>query len=211
MNPSAPTNPQADNILDSDRPLKDLIPLFPDKIAAYGYYAQYMTRRFATADPHCADCGRQCDDPPSAFTWRANLHTTKTVLLTFLFNLVALLASSIYSRWMVVQFTTFHRLCPQCQHRHRNHGIIAAVLEKVLFAALILLLILAVPAVIFSFALPFIDPKATWVALAGAAVGIGLLTLVVRGFEACRKLLIPPALRRIGRPPFFLLTLSKTA
>src|SRR5258708_37628067 len=110
-------NPHADNIIERGQPLKEVVPVFPTKIAAYEYFARSMTQRFASADSHCARCGRDCELPPLSFTWRANLHTTKTVLLSFLFSALALFAAHLYSRWVVVQFTTFHRLCSDCQRR----------------------------------------------------------------------------------------------
>jgi hypothetical protein len=201
------TNPQADNLIESGRPLKEIVPIFPTKIAAYEYFARSMTRRFALPDSYCAMCGRMGETSPVMFIWRANVHTTKTVLLSFLFTALALFAAQLYSRWEVVQFITFHRLCPQCQHQHRTRNTVASVLHKALFAMLMLLLFLTVPLVIFLFAMPFIAPEGTWLMLTGSLVGVGLIALVVWGFEICRKSVIPHSLRQIGRFPFFLFAL----
>jgi uncharacterized membrane protein YeiB len=205
------TNPQADSMIESGRPLKEVVPIFPTKIATYEYFARSMTQRFASPDSHCVMCGRDSDAPPIRFTWRANVHTTKTVLLSFLFTVIALFAAHLYSRWVVIEFTTFHRLCPQCQRRHRLRRIIVGILRNVLFAMLILVLLLTVPMVIFTFAAPFIEPRGTLLMLAGAAVGIGLLAFVISCFEKCRTSLIPHSLRQIGRFPFSLYDLRKTA
>jgi hypothetical protein len=203
------TNSQADSLIEKGRPLKELVPLFPDKVTAYEYFARGMTGRFASPDTYCAACGRTCDGPPMAFTWRANLHTAKTVIISFLFSALALFAAHLYSRWVVVQFTTFHQLCPECQRRHRIQSVIVGVLHKVLFAILMLLLFLTVPVIVFAFAVPFIAPEGIWVTLAGAVIGVGLLVLVAQGFEACRKSLIPKSLRQIGQFPFSLYALQR--
>jgi hypothetical protein len=205
------TNPQADSMIESGQPLKEVVPIFPTKIAAYEYFARSMTRRFALPDSHCVMCGRDSDAPPVRFTWRANVHTTKTVLLSFLFTALALFAAHLYSRWVVIEFATFHRLCPDCQRRHRSRSIVIGITHKVLFALLVLLLFLTVPLIIFFVAMPFIAPEGTWPFLALSVVGIGLLALVMWAFEACRRSLIPHSLRQIGRFPFFLYDLHKTA
>ena len=205
------TNPQADSMIESGQPLKELVPLFPTKSAAYEYFARSMTQRFASPDSHCAMCGRDCEAPPVGFTWRANVHTTKTVFLSFLFTSLALAAGHLYSRWVVIEFTTFHRLCPQCQRGHRSRSAVVEFLRYLLFIALMLLLFLTVPLIVFAFAVPFIGLDGAWWLLAGAVVGVGLLTLVVRGFEVCRRLLIPHSLRQIGRFPFMLHAVRKMA
>jgi hypothetical protein len=205
------TNTQTDNMIESGRPLKEIVPLFSDRIAAYQYFAGKMAKSFATPNSNCVECGRECDAPPVGFTWRANLHTTETIVLSFLFTILALFAAHLYSRWVVVEFTTFHRLCAQCQRRHRTRTIMVSFLRNVLFAALMLLLFLTVPVVVFLFAMPFIAPKAIWLPLVGAIIGIGLLIFVAQGFETCRKLLIPHSLRQVGRFPFYLFALRKTA
>jgi hypothetical protein len=204
------TNEQAERIIENGRPLKELVPLFPDKIAAYKYFANSMTRRFASPDSHCAMCGRQCETPPVRFTWRANVHTTKTILLSFLLTTLALLAAHLYSRWVVIEFTTFHRLCPDCQHRHRVRSVVVGVIHKGLFAILMLSLFVTVPLVVFLLVIPFIAPEGIWPMLAGSVVGVGLLAHLVWGFETCRRSLIPHSLRQIGRFPFFLCRLNKT-
>jgi ABC-type multidrug transport system permease subunit len=205
------TNLQADSMIESGRPWNEVAPLFPTKIAAYEYFARSMTRRFASPDSHCAMCGRDSDAPPVRFTWRANVHTTKTVLLSFLFTAIALFAAHLYSRWVVVEFATFHRLCPDCQRRHRFRSIVIGITHKVLFALLMLLLFLTVPLIIFFVAMPFIAPEGTWRFLALSVIGVGLLALVMWAFEACRRSLIPHSLRQIGRFPFVLYDLHKTA
>ena len=205
------TNPQADSMIESGRPWNEVAPLFPTKIAAYEYFARSMTHRFASADSHCAMCGRQCDTVPVAFTWRANLHTTKTVLLSFLITAMAIFGNHIYSRWVVVQCTTFHRLCPDCRRRHRTRRLAAAVLHKLLFAVLILLVFLTVPSIIFLFVAIFAAPEVRWLMLGISFVGVALLGLVAWSFELCRRILIPGPLRQIGRFPFFLYGLRDTA
>src|SRR2546429_10033037 len=120
------SNLQADTMIESGQPLKEVVPIFPTKVAAYEYFARSMTQRFASAETCCAACGKLCEATPFAFTWRANLHTTKTVLLSFLFTALALFAHHLYSRWVVVEFTTFHRLCALCRRRHRNRSIAVA-------------------------------------------------------------------------------------
>jgi hypothetical protein len=203
------TNLQADSMIEGGQPLKEIISIFPTKIAAYEYFARSMTRRFALPDSHCVMCGRNSDEPPVRFTWRANVHTTKTVFLSFLFTAIALFAAQFYSRWVVIEFATFHRLCPDCQRRHRSRSIVIGVTHKVLFALLMLLLFLTVPMITFLVAMPFIAPEGTWFMLAGSVAGVSLLALVLWAFETCRKLLIPQSLRQIGRFPFFLYDLSK--
>jgi hypothetical protein len=203
------SNPRADGLIESGRPLRELALAFPTKVSAYEYFAQSMTRRFASPDSHCVMCGQACEESPIGFTWRANLHTTKTVVLSFLITAVAVFAHHLYSRWVVVEFTTFHRLCPQCQRRHRTRGIVVSVWHKVLFAILVLLLCLTVPVVIFLAAMPFIAPEGIPVTLGLAVIGVGLLALVLLGFEACRKALIPHSLRQIGRFPFSIHAIHK--
>src|SRR6266540_3508355 len=179
------SNLQADTFIEVGRPLREVVPMFPSKTAAYEYFARSMTQRFASADLHCADCGQPCDAAPIGFTWRANVHTARTILVSFLLTAVSILAHHLYTRWVVVEFTTFHRMCAQCQSRHRMRGITGGVLQKVLFAVLMLLLFVTVPAVVFLVAMPFIAPKGIWLALVGTATGVGLLALVTWGFEAC--------------------------
>jgi len=205
------TNPQADSMIESGRPWNEVAPLFPTKIAAYEYFARSMTFRFASPDSHCAMCGRQCDTVPIAFTWRANLHTTKTVLVSFLFTAIAIFAHHLYSRWIVVDFTTVHRLCPDCRRRHRARGVAVAVLHKLLFTALILLVFLTVPSIIFLFVAIFAAPEGRWLMLGISVVGVALLGLVMWSFEMCRRFLIPESLHQIGRFPFFLYGLRDTA
>jgi hypothetical protein len=198
------SNLQADSMFESGQPLKEVVTLFPTKIAAYEYFARNMTQRFASPDRSCASCGRQCEGQPLAFTWRANLHTTQTVLLSFLFTALAIFAHHLYSRWVVVEFTTFHRLCQSCRRRHRTRSIAVAVLHKVLFAVLMLLLFVTVPLVIFLFVAIVAAPEGTWMMLTGSVLGLALLGAVAWGFEACRRSLIPDSLRQIGQFPFFL-------
>jgi hypothetical protein len=203
-------NPQADSLIECGQPLKEMARLFPTKVEAYQYFASSMTRTWSSPDRHCCACGRACQEPPMRFTWRANLHTTKTVILSFLFTALALLAHHLYSRWIVVEFTTVHRMCLQCQRRRRIYVVFVAVLHKVLFAILILLLCLTVPAVVFLVAMPFLAPEGIRLFLPASIMGIGLIALVALGFEMCRRLLIPQPLRQVGRFPFFLCGLSKT-
>jgi hypothetical protein len=205
------TNPQADGMIESGQPLKDLVPIFPTKIAAYEYFARSMTRRFALPDSHCVMCGQDSDAPPVKFTWRANVHTTKTLLLSFLFTALALFAAHLYSRWVVIEFATFHRLCPDCQRRYRSRRIVVGITHKVLFALLMLLLFLTVPLIIFLVAMPFIAPEGARSFLAMSVVGVGLLAVVMWAFEGCRRSMIPHSLRKIGRFPFVLYGLQKTA
>jgi len=127
------SNLQADRIMSSGKPLKDSCSDVSAKTAAYEYFARSMTERFASADLNCAMCGQACEAASIAFTWRANLHTTKTVLVSFLFSALAILAHHLYSRWVVVEFTrTFHRLCPDCRRRHRARTVAVSVFHKVL-------------------------------------------------------------------------------
>ena len=155
------STPQADSLIESGQPLRSVASFFPTKVEAYEYFARSMTQRFASPDFHCAMCGRACEELPVSFRWRANLHTTKTVMLSFLITTVAIFAHHLYSRWVVVEFTTFHRLCPQCQHRQRIRSIVVSLLHKALFAVLVLLLCLTVPSVVFLAAMPFVAPEAT--------------------------------------------------
>jgi hypothetical protein len=201
---NAMTNPQVDSMIENGKSLKEVIPVFPTKIAAYEYYARYMTQRFASPDKCCVVCSRSCEDPPVKFSWRANIHTTKTVLLSFLFTALALFAAHLYSRWVVIEFATYHRLCPDCRRRHRLRSILIGIARKVLFTLLMLLLFLTVPLVVFLIAMPFIAPEITWPVLAIAVLGIGLLALNISGFEICRRSQIPHSLRQVGRIPFFL-------
>jgi hypothetical protein len=200
------TNPQADSMIESGQPLKEVVRIFPTKIAAYEYFARSMALRFASPDNHCAMCGRNTDAPPIRFTWRANVHTTKTVLLSFLFTAIALFAAHLYSRWVVVEFATFHRLCPDCQRRHRFRSIVIGITHKVLFALLMLLLFLTVPLLIFCVAMPFIAPEGAWLFLGLSIVGVSLLLLVLGAFEACRKSLIPTRFAKLdGSHLFFII------
>jgi hypothetical protein len=197
-------NPQADSLIEKGRPLKELAELFPDKVSACEYFARSMSARFSSPEPRCVMCHRTCDEAPVRFNWRANLHNVKTILLSFLYTALAIFAHHLYSRWIVVEFTTVHRLCASCQRRHRHRRVFMAILQKFLFVALILLLILTVPLVIFFFVAMFAAPEGIRVMLAGAVTGLGLLVLVAWAFEGCRKRLIPSSLRGIGRFPFFL-------
>ena len=205
------SNLQADRMIESGQPLKELVPIFPTKTAAYEYFARSMTQRFASAELVCAMCGQECEAPPIAFTWRANLHTAKTVLASFLFSALAILAHHLYSRWVVVEFTTFHRLCPHCSRRQRTRTVAVGILNKGLFSVLMLSLFLTVPLVIFLFVAIFAAPEGKRLMLTGSVVGATLVVLVVWGFEVCRKSLIPGSLRQIGRFPFFLYGLRDTA
>jgi hypothetical protein len=204
-------NHQADVLIESGRPLKELTPLFPSRILACEYFARSMSLRFNSPESCCVLCRQNCDLPPVAFIWRANLHNAKTILLSFLLTAVGIFASFVYSRWVVVEFTTFHRLCTSCQLRLRFRSTYIGVLQKALFAVLMLLLFLTVPVVIFFFVAIFGAPEGMRKTLAGGIIGMGFLVLVGWGFEACRKAMIPPSLRLIGRFPFFLRGIRKAA
>jgi hypothetical protein len=201
---------QADNMIENGRPWKDIFVLFPTKIIAYQYFAKHMSQRFGTPESFCAMCRQPCNAPPIQIAWKANLHPAKTVLLSFLLSAITVLASSLYSRWVVVGFVTVHRLCLPCQRRQRVRSIVIAILQKALFTALILLLFLTVPMVVFLFAVSFIAPKALIPLTVGLIAGLGLLAFITWGFNACRKAIIPQSLRQIGRFPFFLYELRKT-
>jgi hypothetical protein len=198
------SNLQADRMIENGAPLKELVPLFPAKNSAYEYFARTMTERFASADAHCAGCGRECATAPIAFTWRANLHTAKTVLVSFLLSALAIFAHHLYARWVVVEFTTVHRLCPHCRRRHRVRTVAASILHNVLFALMMMLLLLTVPLVIFLFAAIFVAPEGRKLTFAGSVLGIAMLGLVAWGFELCRTSVIPGSLRKVGRFPFYL-------
>jgi hypothetical protein len=185
--------------------------MFPTRIAAYEYFARSMTQRFASADRCCAGCGDPCEASPLAFTWRANLHTTKTVLLSFLLTALTIFAHHLYSHWVVIEFTTFHRLCSSCRRRHRTRSMALTIIHKVLFAVSILLLCLTVPLVIFLFVAIFAAPEGTWMILSGSVLGLALLGLVAWAFETCRRSAIPHSLSQIGQFPFFLYGLRDTA
>ncbi len=202
-------HPQADDMIESGRPWKDLFPLFPNKEAAYQYYGFNMFHRFNSPAPYCAMCGRSCDQPPITFIWRANLHTKKTVLLSFIFSAIAVWMGGLYSRWIIVQFATTHCLCLDCQRRHRNRKALAAVTHKLLFALLILLVCLTVPLVVFLLAFVFIMPEGVKMFGLLSLTGIGLLALVTWGIDGCRRAIIPQSLHRIGRFPFFLFNTIK--
>ena len=203
-------NHQADELIENGRPLKELTPLFPSRILACEYFARSVSRRFISPESCCVVCRQYCDVPPVAFTWRANLHNAKTILLSFLVTAVGIFASFLYSRWVVIEFTTFHRLCTSCQLRHRFRIAYIGVLQKALFAVLMLLLFLTVPSVIFFFVAIFVAPEVIRKMLTAAIIGMDFLGLVGWGFDACRKSMIPPSLRLIGRFPFFLHGIRKT-
>ena len=137
------------------------------------------------------------------------LPPVSVVILSFLITAMALFAHHIYSRCIVIEFATHHRLCGRCQRRHRTCCILVSILHKILFAALVLLLCLTVPAVVFGVAMPFIAREEAWLFPSISIIGVGLIAPVVWGFEACRKLIIPPSLRKIGRFPFFLYALRR--
>jgi hypothetical protein len=198
------TNSQADILIERDRPIKELAPLFPSKIAACEYFGGYMTKRHAVPDSRCAMCSRECQTAPMNFIWRANLHTTMTVLMSLLFTALAVFAHHLYSRWIVVEFTTVHRLCAECQDRHKKRRIAMAVLGKVLFAVLMLPLFVTVPMFIFLLVIPFIAPEGFWKMFTGTIFGLALLALIILGFELSRRALIPNSLQHIGRFPFSL-------
>lgn len=185
--------------------------MFPNKIAACEYFASAMSKSFAVPDRGCAMCGRESDQPPFTFIWRANLHTSKTILISFVFSAMALAAHHIYSQWHVVEFATTHRLCAQCEARHRRRQLAVGLLRHVLFAVLMLLVFVGVPALIFSIAAPFIGLglKGYFVLLGVVAAGLAVLALVLKGFEWCRTSLIPRSLLRIRRLPFVLHKLRK--
>ncbi len=204
-------NPQADSLIESGQPLKKVIPVFSTKVEAYEYFARSMTRRFASPEAHCAGCGRDCETPAVRFTWRANVHTAKTVLLSFLFTIALLVAGHVFSRCVVVEFTTVHRLCPACQRGNRRRRLAVGLAHKLLFATMMLLLFGTVPFLVFLVAVPFVAPETTWGFLAGAVSGVSLLALTVWGFEACRRWLIPRSLRQVGRFPFRLSDARPTA
>jgi len=203
-----PDHPRADSMIENGRPWKDLFPFFPNKEAAYQYFAFYMSQRFNASAPYCAMCERPCDLPPKTFIWRANLHTKKTVLLSFIFSAIAVWTGGLYSRWIAVQFATVHCLCMDCQRRHHNRKVLAAVAHKILFAALILLLCLTVPLVVFSLAFIFIMPEGIKMFGLLSLIGAGLLLLVTWGIDGCRRAIIPKSLHQIGRFPFFLYKLQ---
>ena len=165
--------------------------MFPAKTAAYEYFAHSTSRRFAQADSLCVMCRRECETPPVKFLWRANVHTRKTVLWSFLLSITVLVTHHLYSSCVVVEFSTFHRLCVHCQRRHRWRSIQVAVLHKLLFTAMIVLLFLTVPLVVFLVAIPFIAPELVWRVSGVVLVGVAALATVIWGFEICRKLRFP--------------------
>jgi hypothetical protein len=197
------SNPAADKVIDSNMSLRWLAPLFPDRIAAYHYYARTMALRHGEADCLCGMCRRHCDTAPMRFTWRANLHTAKTVLISFLLSAFTLLFHHLHTRCVVVRFTTVHRLCRDCRSRLRRRRIAVVLFHNLLFAALILALIV-VMLLLFAVVASFWTREIRVVILAAFLGSLLVLGLVVWGFELNRRWLIPYYIRAIGRFPFFL-------
>lgn len=198
------TQSDADSIIKNGGPLKELLPLFPSKTEAYVHYARTVAQHYASPGTNCVMCHQSCHEPVVSAAWEAKIHTSKTVLLSFMFSTLALVAGHLYTRWEAVRFVTYHRLCTTCQHLHKRRRNFLLVAENLLFACLIALLLLTVPSVIFLLVLPFIEPRTLFYLLPATVIGIGLLKFVIRGFEACRTSLIPPSIRIIGRSPFSL-------
>lgn len=88
-------NPEADHAILIERPLRELVPKFSSRAQAYEYFAENMSRRYSTAEPQCAHCGQTTDAKPLSFVWRTNVHTARTVAVSFFFSAISLLGQHI--------------------------------------------------------------------------------------------------------------------
>jgi hypothetical protein len=197
-------HPEAEQALASGSPLKELVPMFSSRAEAYEYFAQHMTQRFASADAHCAHCGQPTEAKPFSFVWRANVHTARTVLLSFVFTTIALLGRTVVSHCIELQFATVHRLCPGCRRRHTLQRALAGLLYYIFFALLIVALLFTVPAVVMLFVAIFNDHGLIWGTLACTLTGLLVLGTLAAGFDWLRRWPIPRAARVVGQFPFAL-------
>jgi hypothetical protein len=202
LNPTAEA--QAAEIVNQCRPLKELRLLFPSRAASLEYFAQKLSDDYSSARPCCVICQRESDSVITEFHWVANINNFKTVVISFLATLILVFLRLSYSRFIVIQFKTFHRICENCQRGHRIRSLYLKLAQAPLFVSLIVSLLITIPSVVFLGASFFIAHDLIWKALATSLIGGSLLIFTVWGFEACRKFSVPRRLRHIGQSPFFL-------
>jgi hypothetical protein len=191
-------------VIESPQPLSALTPHFASRRAALEYYADFMGEKWLSASAdQCACCGKQAPMREETYVWQANVHTGKTILASFGASAVTLLARTFTTYHHEVGFATNHRFCKGCGRMAMVRRLFAVVVYHLLFALLILCLLASVcltvmfGTVIFAAHDLVLKMGLLWLA------SLIPLALSVAGFEWCRRLRIPKALRAIGRFPFF--------
>jgi hypothetical protein len=194
---------RAISMIEVGRPISELSLLFPIRLNALRFYADFMAHKFEhPSSAGCAICKQPVATHEESYMWQAIVNTRTTALWTFLGMLVALVAHHLVSVFYRVEFTTRHRVCASCARAATGKRRLALVLHYLFFTILIISLFAMVPLTVFLVVMPFVAPET--VRMFGRLWLLALfpLSLSIVGFGLCRRLAIPYALRQIGRFPF---------
>lgn len=193
------------SLIDAGRPLSELVPLFPNRPAAYHGYAEWMATRFGqVSTTACAACGHASPAREEEYRWEATVNTRRTILWSFLVSMLTVLLRTIYTRVYRVRFVTRHRFCAACTQSARRRRWLTHAVRHLCFALLITSLLAIVPLTIFALAMVFAAPDLVPKMILFWLAALLPLSLSVAGVEWCRRFAIPTALRHIGRFPFVL-------
>lgn len=196
------SNPDAiRSMIDSGASLRQLSSCFDHPLEAYEFFASTMQRGFdlpaATALTKCALCG---DGEPCAcrVDWRAVTHSRATGTAA----LLMLAVGHITSHHTEVRLVTYHGLCPACAGRTRLRFAGARLLKTGLFACLLVVLLILVPSVVFTFGMLFYARDLV-LKLGLWSLGVILLfSLVIWATRWVWAAGVPTPMRQIGRYPF---------
>src|ERR1700716_4315895 len=98
--PSSPDSERIRSMIEAGRPLSELALLFPSKLAALHYYAEFMTRKFGRPlSAECASCGESQATHEEVYTWQAIVNTRATILWSFIATALALVVHHIVTRF----------------------------------------------------------------------------------------------------------------
>ena len=193
---------RADLLINAGRPLSEIALVFPNRIDALRYYAEFRHREFANPlGSECVACGQKATQE-EVYTWEAIVNTSTTIFWSFLATSLALAGHRIVAYFHRIQFTTRHRFCSSCARAAKRNRLTSSILHYPLFGLLIISLLAAVPLTVFLAVALF---AARDIALKAALLwllSLGPLALGVAGFSFLRRLAIPAALRQVGRFPF---------
>jgi hypothetical protein len=202
-NPLRNDSERIQRAIEARRPLSELALLFPNRLDALRYYADYMAQKFEhPRSTSCIMCGHTEAAHEEVYTWEAIVNTRVSIFWSFLVSAVTLLAYHFISWFYRVQFTTRHCFCESCSRMAARKRFLSSGLQFLFFAILITALLAVVPITVFLIAILFVAPELAPRAALLWLLALALLVWSVAGFTFCRRLAIPPTLSEVGRFPF---------
>jgi hypothetical protein len=201
--PSQDDSERINRAIDAGRPLSEVALLFPRRLDALSYYAKYMASTFEhPLSTNCVRCGQMVATHEETYTWEAIVNTRATILWSFLASTIAIFFHHLVSWSYRVQFATRHCFCEPCARATVRKRLWSFTLQLLFFIFLVLALLAGVPLTVFLLVTLWAAPE-----LVSGFISLWLLALVplilsVAGFAWCRHLVIPSALKHVGRFPF---------